>query len=159
MIHGHHVVFIIFSLSGKPSDLFEKDSNDWAPSQKLHHSKLRINVKSSQERAKRRQNSELTRVKKRKSVHKKLFAKSTSPVGSPVSCSPLLNKEIANVSFFPGASDLEHQTHSTGEDKMSETSNSNINCQTDLSGEHRILDVSNMQCQTDSTSSRHARGT
>ena len=46
--------------------------------------------------------------------------------------------------FFAGASGPDHQTHSTGEDRMSETSNSNINCQTDLSGagEHKILDVS-----------------
>ena len=44
--------------------------------------------------------------------------------------------------FFAGASGPDHQTHSTAEDRMSETSNSNINCQTDLSGEHKILDVS-----------------
>ena len=77
----YHHPELFFSLSGKPSDLFEVDAIDWASSQKLGHSKLKINVKSSQERAKRRQKRELTRAKKIKSVHKKLFPKSSTPVG------------------------------------------------------------------------------
>ena len=63
----------------------------------------------------------------------------------------LTKQRNSNCQFFAGASDLEHQTHSAGEDKMSETSNSNINCLTDLSGEHKILDVTDMEFQTDST--------
>ena len=45
-----------FSVTGKPSQLFEENNTDWAPSLKLGHSKFTTNVKSSEKREKRRKN-------------------------------------------------------------------------------------------------------
>ena len=112
----------LFSVAGKPSQLFEENNTDWAPSLKLGHSKFTTNVKSSEEREKRRKNRELNKSQNIKS-QKRLFPKSlyqstTEP-----------NEEISATDFvqFEDA----HQT----ETKISESTGNN-ECQTDLTGEN-----------------------
>ena len=91
LIREHHVVFILlfyilnnnyyhhpelfFSLSGKPSVLFEKDAIEWAPSQKLSHSKMRIKCQVKPGKGKEKTKRELTKAKKITSVHKKIICK------------------------------------------------------------------------------------
>ena len=116
-----------FSVTGKPSQLFEENNTDWAPSLKLGHSKFTTNVKSSEKREKRRKNRELNKSQNIKS-QKQLFPK------SPYQSTTEPNEEISATDFvqFEDA----HQTKT----KISE-STSNNGCQTDLTGK----DISSMK--------------
>ena len=116
-----------FSVTGKPSQLFEENNTDWAPSLKLGHSKFTTNVKSSEKREKRRKNRELNRSQNIKS-QKQLFPK------SPYQSTTEPNEEISATDFvqFEDA----HQTKT----KISESTGNN-GCQTDLTGE----DISSMK--------------
>ena len=117
----------LFSVTGKPSQLFEENNTDWAPSLKLRHSKFTTNAKSSEERETRRKNRELNKSQNIKSP-KCLFPK------SPYQSTTEPNEEISATDFvqFEDA----HQT----ETKISESTGNN-GCQTDLIGE----DISSMK--------------
>ena len=121
----------LFSVTGKPSQLFEENNTDWALSIKLGHSKFTTNVKSSEEREKRRKNRELNKSQNIKS-QKRLFPK------SPYQSTTEPNEEISATDFvqFEDA----HQT----ETKISESTGNN-GCQTE------DISTGNNGCQTEDT--------
>ena len=111
----------LFLLQVNHHNFFAENNTDWAPSLKLGHSKFTTNVKSSEEREKRRKNRELNKSQNIKS-QKRLFPK------SPYQSTTEPNEEISATDFVQF--EVAHQTES----KISESTGNN-GCQTDLTGE------------------------